>query len=549
MKATDSTLWTVVPLGYFKNHLDLFLPRRYCSKCFRDNAEAAQSRRDLHQKVNSRLDRWSLSHDGSSSDEEISFCKGPGTPCYFWSDRHAWDEVTDQLHWWGNAFCPLSGYYSPDSEEVICDYTGMRVSEAKRFMDERFASQGINVSQMSREEFMEKTLPVSFVQLRRAGITIQYSRAKHYDSSFYTSWLRNLQVALSSWDGATVPDLLSDAFQHHPHMESASRAILRHACAVSVDHRPEEFRGNSRFERDYTRKMLQDEIDFMEADLMAYDFSTDYEQYENNFYGRPMHEMMNEHMEYVRRPSKHSGSSGVGSGAGVCVVCSTVKRPTELVDGTCYLTASIICLRCAFPPCEKCGDKAWAWKLLKAGFELQHNMGLGKKRKQPPYGAWPLLEAEWSCRDLQGKPTIRHADPEGYQVPDETSGRLLRQLCLQGVSWQRFRKNGLQEHVSPASEMLCPVCKSERSCRRCEKPLREKDFDKDPKGELYKVCRACQHPTCSNCGATRGSIWTPNPKVEEPVPLCDDCESKHTCADCGKLLDADYFVVEEFQYE
>ena len=55
MKATDSTLWTVVPLGYFKNHLDLFLPRRYCSKCFRDNAEAAQSRRELHQKLNCAL--------------------------------------------------------------------------------------------------------------------------------------------------------------------------------------------------------------------------------------------------------------------------------------------------------------------------------------------------------------------------------------------------------------------------------------------------------------------------------------------------------------
>ena len=140
---------------------------------------------------------------------------------------------------------------------------------------------------------------------------------------------------------------------------------------------------------------------------------------------------------------------------------------------------------------------------------------------------------------MQGKPTIRHADleTESWQNPDETTGRLLRQLCLQGVSWQIFRKNGLQAHVSPASEMLCPVCKSKRDCLRCEKPLREKDFDKDPKGELYKVCRACQHPTCSNCGATRESIWNPNPKVEEPVPLCDVCEKrKRSCRLCEKSL-------------
>ena len=138
------------------------------------------------------------------------------------------------------------------------------------------ASHGFTPSRWSCYEFFEKTLPVAFFQLRRAGITIQYTRAKVYDSAFYTRWLRNLQVALSSWDGVSIPDFLKAAFQQHPHMESASRAILNHACAAHIDLRPVEFRGNSKFVLDHTRRLLQDAIDSMEADLMAYDYRDPY---------------------------------------------------------------------------------------------------------------------------------------------------------------------------------------------------------------------------------------------------------------------------------
>ena len=134
------------------------------------------------------------------------------------------------------------------------------------------ASHGIIASRWSCDEFLGKTLPVSLLQLRRAGITIQYTRAKYYDPAFYTGWVRNLQLALTSWDGVNVPDFLTDAFQQHPHMECASRAILSHACAGHADLRPEDCQHNSRYEKDYTRKLLQDGIDYMEVDLMAYEY-------------------------------------------------------------------------------------------------------------------------------------------------------------------------------------------------------------------------------------------------------------------------------------
>ena len=307
MEATDTTLWTLIPylhVNHGSAQRNIFLPKRYCRCCLRDNAEAAQSRRDLHKKTDCSSSDGDGSSEGepcdlhkdtdcSSSDEDGSFCDGPGTPCFFWSDRYARDEVSYQLMWWDRAYEAMEGISNPGCEIV---------QHERRVMQEWCASHGITASRWSYDEFLEKTLPVSFLQLRRAGITIQYTRAKHYDSAFYSRWLRNLQVALSSWDGATVPDLLKDAFQQHPHMESASRAILSHACAGNVDLRPEEFRGNSRFEKDYTRKLLQDEIDFMEADVMAYDFKTVYMPYEYHFREYPMHEMMNDHMEYVRRP-------------------------------------------------------------------------------------------------------------------------------------------------------------------------------------------------------------------------------------------------------
>ena len=258
---------------------------------------------------------------------------------------------------------------------------------------------------------------------------------------------------------------------------------------------------------------------------MAYDFTTTYMPYEYRFREYPMHEMMNDHMEYVRRPWKRTNFGGI------CVVCSTVKRPTELVDGRISHRQNVICLRCAIPPCKQCGDTAWAWELIQGGFRPPHNV-------------------TWTCFDLQNRDRNVLRDPEGQELPNEISGSLLRQLCLQGVSWESFReKDGLRKQVSPTSPMLCPLCKSGRSCPRCKKRVRVEDFDRDHHGNLYKVCRACQHPTCSICGATRGSIWTPSPKVEEPVPLCDDCENKRTCADCGRLLDADYLVVEEIRYE
>lgn len=263
----------------------------------------------------------------------------------------------------------------------------------------------------------------------------------------------------------------------------------------------------------------------MEADLMAYDFTTAYIPYELDFREYPMHEMMNDQMEYVRRPWQRC------DGGNICLVCSTVKRPSELVDGRASRDHAVICLRCAIPSCEKCGDTAWAWELLQGGF-------------QPPYraGEWAYFDLECYYKDFQ-------VGPEGNPLPDEISASLLRQLCLQGISWESFRNLALKQHVSPSSQMLCPPCKRERSCRRCEKRLREVDFDRDSQGYLYKVCRACQHLTCSICGATRGSIWTPNPMVKKPVPLCDVCESKRTCSQCGRLLDVDYLVVEEIRYK
>ena len=201
MEATDLTVWTLVPFWDVNHRIaqrNTLLPRRYCSCCFRDNAEAAQSRRD-----------WFNNTDSSSSDsngssqldpcEDDSFCEGPGTPCFFWSDRQARDYVEEEFLMWNSAWNAMR--CGP-----CCDFhEDQGTDEDERQMMQRWcASHGITASLWSCDEFLEKTLPVSFLQLRRAGITIQYTRAKVYDSAFYCRWLRNLQVALSSWDGATI---------------------------------------------------------------------------------------------------------------------------------------------------------------------------------------------------------------------------------------------------------------------------------------------------------------------------------------------------------
>ena len=198
MKATDTTLWSLNPFMDVSSksaQKDMFLPNRYCRKCFRDNAEAAQSRRDLQQQCHVtaqsrraaitarimdcassdgggaseeepsdvRKDRDGSSSDedassdgggaregepcdvrkdreGSSSDEDSSscadFCEGPGTPCYFWSDRLAEDEVTDQMNWWATAFSPLSGYFKRGNSIMKqLNNPDIKVSDAKRFME------------------------------------------------------------------------------------------------------------------------------------------------------------------------------------------------------------------------------------------------------------------------------------------------------------------------------------------------------------------------------------------------------------------------------
>ena len=49
--------------------------------------------------------------------------------------------------------------------------------------------------------------------------------------------------------------------------EGASFGILSHACVGHADLRPEECQQNNMYEKDYTRKLLQDLIDYMEANL------------------------------------------------------------------------------------------------------------------------------------------------------------------------------------------------------------------------------------------------------------------------------------------
>ena len=181
---------------------------------------------------------------------------------------------------------------------------------------------------------------------------------------------------------------------------------------------------------------------------MAYDFTTVPRAYEYNCGLYTKEERMNEQMEYVRRPWKRTTCGGI------CVVCSTVKRPTELVDGTACFAKSVICLRCAIPPCQKCGDKAWAWKLLQAGFEPQHRMGLGKKRKQPSYGNWSRLVAEWSCRDLEGKPSI--ATPIRKDIKCRT--KHLGAYCVSYVSKVSVGRDSARMVCSNMSRQILKCC-------------------------------------------------------------------------------------------
>mgnify|MGYP001418991528 FL=1 len=162
--------------------------------------------------------------------------------------------------------------------------------------------------------------------------------------------------------------------------------------------------------------MLQNEIDFMEADLMSLDHTSNYIPYEIHFREYEIHEMMNDRMEYVRRPGKPLNDPNT------CLLCHVLKRPTELVDGRTSNSESLICLRCAMPPCEKCGDKAWAWELLEEGCRTPYRPG------------------ECCNFDLQGHDKPCPDRPEEYPLSDEITASLLRQLCLQGVSWERFRK-------------------------------------------------------------------------------------------------------------
>ena len=86
MKATDTTLWTLVPFKDVNDRSaqrDMFLPHRYCRDCLRDNAEAAQSRRDLLLK---NTDSSSSDSDGSSQLDPCAddfFVKGMGTRASF----------------------------------------------------------------------------------------------------------------------------------------------------------------------------------------------------------------------------------------------------------------------------------------------------------------------------------------------------------------------------------------------------------------------------------------------------------------------------------
>ena len=48
-------------------------------------------------------------------------------------------------------------------------------------------------------------------------------------------------------------------------MEASTRALLAHACAWDDDRRPDAFKGNPKYKLDYVRKLLEDEINFMEA--------------------------------------------------------------------------------------------------------------------------------------------------------------------------------------------------------------------------------------------------------------------------------------------
>ena len=80
MEATDTTIWTLVTF-WNKNLWGALLPRRYCTFCFRDKAEAAQSRRDVFKNIVSSSSDSDASCELDPNDED--FCKGPGTRFFF----------------------------------------------------------------------------------------------------------------------------------------------------------------------------------------------------------------------------------------------------------------------------------------------------------------------------------------------------------------------------------------------------------------------------------------------------------------------------------
>jgi hypothetical protein len=153
-------------------------------------------------------------------------------------------------------------------------------------------------------------------------------------------------------------------------------------------------------------------------------------------------------------------------------------------------------------------------------------------------------QGQWVCYECQ-YPECSNADcrrrskfPVTYIENDTT--RYLCQACLwppcAGAGCEEPRPRAPEYRSTHLAQWQCKKCRPEasRTCVTCGEQRSVSDFERQPSGQMHKVCRVCKMTKeCNVCGMRKPSGEVVHGRSGN---VCSTCrlETKYTCTSCGK---------------
>ena len=174
-----------------------------------------------------------------------------------------------------------------------------------------------------------------------------------------------------------------------------------------------------------------------------------------------------------------------------------------------YKDGVYYCTECRFPRCSGCGKArpAKSSRLHQRFQEYLCEECQTDKQKCTECNTYKLI-TEFDKRSSRN----RYDRCRACQHPPCS-------VCLQPITtiWDR------NTFDKPFCSDLCRgvlLNENTKECKQCKLAKALTEFDVGADSRVYKICRECQHPPCSQCGRIIETIWIAHPKAKDRRPVC-----------------------------